>query len=218
MTGLLTLKKIQGFLPFSYKNIFSYVVDKKGKTILDIGTGDGYLMEHVNFARNFKITGIEPYKPFLKRALKSGAYDKIIVGNAQNLKYLPDSFDIVISSQVLEYLTKREGIEFIKKCKKIAKRQTIIAAYIGDCKHVNAEGNPYQTAKSEWYPEDLRKLGFRVYGQGLRLVYKENGYNPKKIDFKFILPMIFSYLISPLVYYFPGLATHMIGIQNKYDK
>ena len=209
------LTELKNSLPFSYTYIFRNIVDKQGVTILDIGTGDGFLMKQINSKGNYKVTGVEPYKPFLKLAQKSGAYDKVLSSTAQKIKYPPKFFDIVLSSQVLEYLTKKEGIDFIKKCKTIAKRQVIIAAYIGDCKHVDAQGNPYQTSHSEWYPKDLRKLGFKVYGQGLRAVYKENGYNPKKISLSFIFPMIFSYLLAPFVFYYPNYATHMIGVYKK---
>jgi len=103
----------------------------------------------------------------------------------------------------------------MKKAKDIARNQVIIAAYIGDCKHKRAQENPYQTSHSEWYPEDLEILGFKVYGQGLKLVYKENGYRPKNIGLAFVLPMLLSYLMSPVVYYLPRYATHMIGVINK---
>ena len=215
MMGLSSLREIKKYLPFSYPNIIRNLVDKEGVTILDIGTGDGFLMKHVNQNGNYEITGIEAYKPFMKMAQKSGAYINVIWRDARKIDYPNNSFDIVISSQVLEYLTKKEGIRLIKKCKKIAKRQVIMAAYIGDCGHIDAQGNPFQTSHGAWYPGDLMKLGFKVYGQGLRAVYKENGYNPKKIDFLFVLPMVFSYLLAPFVYCLPQYATHMIAVLNK---
>ncbi len=210
----LPLAQLKKYLPYSYENIIRNLIDGDVKTILDIGTGDGGLMKYINRDNEYKIIGVEGYKPFLQTSIKSGAYKKIVLRKAEDLDFSKRSFDLVICSQVLEYLTKKEGIKLIEKCLKIAKKQVIFAAYIGDCRHNCAEGNPFQTSKSAWFPHDLTDLGFKVYGQGLGLVYKEVGYKPKGNTVLNMFPRILSYILSPVSYRFPPIATHMIGVKN----
>lgn len=209
------LIQIKQYLPFSYERIIRDFIDKNSKTILDIGTGDGELMQYVNKEKRFEITGVDGYKPFLEAAKKTGAYKNILLKNAKDISFPGNAFDTVICSQVLEYLSKKDGNKLIKKCKNIARKQVIFAAYIGDCEHRSAEGNPLQTSRGSWNPRDLLQLGFKVYGQGFRKVYTEHGYHPRKITIISFPLMLFSYLLSPFIYNKPELATHMIGVYKK---
>lgn len=207
------ITKIRKLLPFSYEMIIKRLLGS-GKTVLDVGCGDGQLMAFLNSQKELEVTGVDGHKPFLKLADKLGVYKELILKDVREIELSPQSFDIVVCSQVLEYLTLEEGLALIGKLEKIAKNRVILAAYIGDCAHSNAQDNPLQTSRGVWHPQDLIKRGYQVYGQGLRLVYQENGYNPKKLKGWDYIPIAFSTLISPLVYYSPQIATHMIAVKD----
>jgi len=208
------IKKIRKLLPFTYEKIIKNHVDKSAVTILDLGCGDGALLKFINNENKFEVTGVDAFSPFLKKAKSTGAYKTLLKMDVRDINFPPKSYDVVITSQVLEYLSKKEGIEFIKKCEKIAKKQVIVAAYIGNCYHTDAQGNPYQTSNSEWYPQDLKKLKYKIYGQGFRKIYTEEGYKPKKISILDIVPIAIAYLMSPIVYANPQYASHMICVKK----
>ena len=186
------LKYWQLDLPLTYLNIIWRKLDKKAKTILDVGCGDGSLMALLNYGRRFKVTGVDLYKPYLEKAKKTKVYKKVVLEDVRKLDFGDKSFDIVFCSQVIEHLTKEEGERLIENLEKIAKKQVIITTTVGFFPYDHFEGkdgNPFQTHKSRWQPEE----------------FKES-----------LHPPIFflSYLFSPLFYLFPKLAAYMICVKN----
>ena len=186
------LKYWQLDLPLTYLNIIWRKLDKKAKTILDVGCGDGSLMALLNYGRRFKVTGVDLYKPYLEKAKKTKVYKKVVLEDVRKLDFGDKSFDIVFCSQVIEHLTKEEGERLIENLEKIAKKQVIITTTVGFFPYDPFEGkdeNPFQTHKSRWQPEE----------------FKES-----------LHPPIFflSYLFSPLFYLFPKLAAYMICVKN----
>lgn len=200
-------------LPYTYEGIIKNVLNKSAKTVIDFGCGDGTLMKYLNRKGKFDVTGIDGFAPFLNKARKAGAYKKLI--KADILKFSAKTkYDICFSSQVIEYFSKKDGEVFLDKLESIAKRQIIIGTYIGKIKHKEYENNPFQTGKYGWCPDDLKKRGYRVFGQGFKYIYKDENYIHKMpFVFRTIL-MVISYLASPIVYYSPGLAAHMIAVKN----
>lgn len=202
------------YLPLTYTNIIWQKLDKRAKTILDLGCGDGFLMRMLNRDKRFKATGIDAFKPFLEKAKKTRAYHKLILSDVRKMKFSRKSFDVVFCSQLLEYLSKKEGEKLISDIERVAKKQVILGLPVGRYIQHGAEGNPFQTTKSIWQVEELRNRGYQVFGQGSLMIYGQE----KLI---YILPgvfkpllFVFSYLFSPVWYLFPQLAMHMICVKD----
>jgi len=211
------LKYWRLYLPFTYPNIIWQKMDKMAKTILDVGCGDGSFIALLNKDKKFKVIGIDAYKPYLAKAKKTGVYKKLILGDVRKLPFKEKSFDIVLCSQVIEHLKKEEGEELIRDLEKTAKRQVIVATTVGFFPYEPFEGkdeNPLQVHQSGWEPKEFEKRGYKVYGQGAGFVYGRKRIVrplPQLLQIPFFG---LSYCLSPLFYFFPKHAAHMICVKN----
>lgn len=205
------------YLPLTYPNIIWQKLNKKAKTILDVGCGNGSLMVFLNKDKRFAVTGIDAYQPYLKKAEKTGVYQKLVLGDIRKLSFRQNSFDIVFCSQVIEHLKKKEGERLIDDLEKIAKKQMIISTTVGFFPFEpfgENDENPLQTHKSGWQPEEFEKRGYKIYGQGAGFVYGSK--RMTKFLPKFFYPLAFglSYFLSPVFYLYPNLAAYMICVKD----
>ena len=83
-----------------FKIIFDLI--KKNTRVLDVGCGDGILMEYLKYNKEIDIRGIEISKDNVQKCLSKGL--TVIEGDAEeDLLQFPDSsFDFVILSQTLQ--------------------------------------------------------------------------------------------------------------------
>lgn len=216
MTGWFTKMIKKALLPFTYpwiyrKHLGAFV------NILDVGCGDGSLMEYVNFDGKYKVTGVDLYKPYIKSAKEKGVYERVLLGDIRKIKFPKDSFDVVMSSQVIEHLEKKEALKLIKEMFKISRKKIIVGTTNGFFPFDPLEGgdsNPLQVHKSGWKITELIRDDFKVYGQGLGLILRPGGlaHRVKGLSYAFSL---ISYLLSPLVYFVPRLSTYIIAVKRK---
>lgn len=205
-------------LPFTYHWILSKLLGDN-KTVLDVGCGDGEVVAILNKNKSYDVTGIDLFEPFLRKAKKTGAYKKLLVGDIRDLKFNDKSFDVVLSSQVVEHLKKKESLGMIKEMERIAKKRVIIATIVGFLPFHPIDGddedNPLQVHKSGWEVEEFQKLGYTVLGQGSRLFYKEGGVIRFLPGFLYPIGFAMSYLLSPLNYFFPKKMAYLqIAVKN----
>jgi len=206
---------MRDLIPFSYSWIFKKNL-KRIKTILDVGSGKGEFVGTINYNKNFIIDGIELFPPYIKQAGETGFYKKIIKKDITKLNLKKKNYDAVICNQVIEHLTKRDGKILVKKMENYAKNIVLIGVPNGHWHQDEYDNNKLQKHRSDWSVDDFRSLGYIVRGQGLKLVYSEKGLIKKADKF---LPIriflyIFSYLSSPLVYFFPSVASYLVAIKR----
>ena len=161
-------------IPFSYPWIFRYKLNDS-VTILDVGCGDGDFMRIVNFDKKYQIIGVDLFKPYLNKAKKTGVYSKVVAQDIRKINFKKNEFDAVISSQVIEHLTKKDGFEHIKKLENYSSRVVIIGTPNGHFHQEGYDGNDLQEHHSQWIYKDFEKLGYKTYGQGLKYIYEEHG-------------------------------------------
>jgi methionine biosynthesis protein MetW len=86
------------------KNEFKVIADliEKNTRVLDVGCGDGVLIEFLKDNKNIDIRGLEISKNKAQKCIEKGL--TVIEGNAEfDLKQFPDkSFDYVVLSQTLQ--------------------------------------------------------------------------------------------------------------------
>ncbi len=94
---------------FAIKLIKKFSKGHKTSSILEVGTGSGFFMSscHDSFP-NVKLSGIE-YDPRLLSVTQQRApYAECVQGNAEEFNLLPDTFDVIVSFQVIEHLFEPE--------------------------------------------------------------------------------------------------------------
>ena len=103
--------------------IISQII-QNNKKVLDIGCGDGTLMEHLKKNQKNDVRGMEPKKNLVQKCISKGL--SVIEGDAEKeLKQFPEkSFDYVVLSQTLQAFLNPE--EVLNQLLRIGK-QTIVS-------------------------------------------------------------------------------------------
>lgn len=105
------------FNPFSYGR--QQVLDElsevlkqlpKGANILDVGCGTGHLA-HWMQQQGFTVTGVEPSEEMLKYAKSNFPQIEFIKSLSSNIPLGANSFDLIISFEVLRYLNREENVK-----------------------------------------------------------------------------------------------------------
>ena len=127
---------------------------KKESHVLDIGCGDGILMEYLKDEKKVNIRGIEISKSKVQNCVAKGL--TVIEGNAEkDLKQFPDnSFDYVVLSQTLQAFLNPENV--IKELLRIGKQAIVTIPNFGYWKirlHLLLKGTMpvTRTLPEEWY-------------------------------------------------------------------
>ena len=138
------------------KQEFKIISDliEKNTRVLDVGCGDGILMEYLKFNKEIDIRGIEISKDNVQKCLSKGLI--VIEGDAEkDLLQFPDSsFDFVILSQTLQAFLNPEIV--IKELLRVGKKAIVTIPNFGFWKvrlHLLIKGTMPITKNlpDEWY-------------------------------------------------------------------
>ena len=138
------------------KQEFKIISDliEKNTRVLDVGCGDGILMEYLKYNKEIDIRGIEISKDNVQRCLSKGL--TVIEGDAEkDLLQFPDSsFDFVILSQTLQAFLNPEIV--IKELLRVGKKAIVTIPNFGFWKvrlHLLIKGTMPITKNlpDEWY-------------------------------------------------------------------
>ena len=111
--------------------VISKLIDEKSR-VLDVGCGDGILMEYLSKNKVVDVRGLEISKEKVKKCLSNGL--AVVEGNAEyDLKQFPDlSFDYVILSQTLQAFMSPEKV--IKDLLRVGKKVIVTIPNFGHWK------------------------------------------------------------------------------------
>ena len=138
------------------KQEFKIISDliEKNTRVLDVGCGDGILMEYLKYNKEIDIRGIEISKDNVQKCLSKGL--TVIEGDAEkDLLQFPDSsFDFVILSQTLQAFLTPEIV--IKELLRVGKKAVVTIPNFGFWKvrlHLLLKGTMPITKNlpDEWY-------------------------------------------------------------------
>ena len=127
---------------------------QNNKRVLDVGCGDGTLMEYLKKNQKNDVRGLEPKKELVQQCISKGL--SVIEGNAEkDLKQFPDkSFDYVVLSQTLQAFLNPELV--ISELLRVGKKAIVTIPNFGYWKvrlHLLTKGTMpiTKTLPDEWY-------------------------------------------------------------------
>ena len=187
------------------------VLDKSTKTILDLGCGEGKLMEMIRARIDIKkAVGVDLFKPDLLDAQKRGTHEKLILKDIRKVSFPDKSFDVVLCSHVVEHLPKKEALKLIANMERMARKQVVIASPIGEMYHPAVGGNIHQIHLSAFTPEEFERKGYKVLKYGMTWLLGEGGLVHKvQSDVVRKILYAFNILITPLYYIFPFISDYV---------
>jgi len=161
MVNKMCLKKIYtktfGFAGFLSREL------KTGWKIIDVGCGKNSPLKDVS-KKLYKV-GLDYYPEYIKKAKIKSIHQKYICQNINEINLKNNSFDAAISIEVIEHLTKKQGLKLIKNMNNAAKYKIILTTPNGFLPtYAGSEDNPQETHVSGWETKDFKKLGFNVKG------------------------------------------------------
>ena len=164
-----------------YAQVAEEVVSSfKAGTILDLGTGPGYLpIEIVKRSPSMKCDGIDLSRKLIEmarvNASKAGVADRLNfeVGNAANLRFADGSYDMVISTGMLHLL--KDPIKALKECYRVLKSGG--EAWIYDPARISSQIDIREWKASLTFSEKFILRLFALYS----LINPPNRYSRKQV-------------------------------------
>ncbi|WP_460603267.1 class I SAM-dependent methyltransferase [Jatrophihabitans fulvus] len=117
-------------------------------TVLDIGPGVG------TYAKLFAdlpvhMTGLEVWEPYVTTYRLHDYYDEILLGDVRTAELPPA--DVVVLGDVVEHMTRAEGLAVWDRCAAVARRAVYLSIPIVHYPQHEIEGNPYEVhVEEDW--------------------------------------------------------------------
>ena len=128
------------------------------QTVLDLGCGKNSLIRLC--AVPYSI-GIELFKPYLEESKGKGIHSEYILANVRDIEFKEKSFDAVLAIDLIEHLTKEDGLRLIEKMGRWARKKVIITTPNGFLWQDGYDNNLLQVHRSGWNVDELRIWVFK---------------------------------------------------------
>lgn len=158
------------FVKCMYDEILERVVAINPETVLDLGCGNGNVLEKIMETSNAKLFGLDLSLKMIESARKKLADTvELKVGDAEKLPYTENQFDVVICNASFHHYPNPERV--LSEIKRVLKRGGILVL-----------GDP--TAPFKWYLKILNwglkwsnSGDFRIYGEKeITTLLSKNGF------------------------------------------
>lgn len=192
-----------------------WLIDKRTRSILDIGCGDAVPMRMIKSRRNITWSvGIDLFLPYLYQDKMYSTHNRFLTQDVMKIKLEKDSFDTVICFQLIEHLKKHDALKLISKLEEISKNQVILATPIGEMYHPPVDNNSLQLHQSYFTDTELRQMGYRTYKYGWKWLLGEEGLAHKVGNLHLRrLIYFFTILLTPFMYLFGNY--HVYAVKRK---
>lgn len=200
-----------GTSPFFYLPFTSYFtpIVLEG-TIVDLGCGkgtNGFIIRMSRYLNNAKLIGLDINSDYISFCKKHNLYDRIIKQALPKIPLKNKSVNLVLCTEVIEHLSKKNGIKLLDEIDRITKGRVILST--PNIFFPTMPGDPDDRHLSLWTVQELRARGYKVYGLGLKIPLL---WGDKLLKIKQAL----YYFFTPLSYLFPQIAGSLIAVKD-YD-
>lgn len=160
----------------NYRRTLEAQVDGHGfASLLDVGCGERTPLADVLPRIPYSV-GVDAYLPAIEASRSAGLHTEYVHANVLALDEIfpPGSFDVVVAAEVIEHLSKADGLRLLASMARIARKRVVVVTPNGWLPQEPIDGNEYQRHLSGWEVAEMRALGYRVIGA--------NGWRPLRGD------------------------------------
>ena len=175
------MEPIKYYVRFIYWKIYGNTFIKSLKKelagcekVLDLGCGSNSPIKYCKISYS---VGVENFNPYLLNSKNKKIHSEYIKKDVREVDFAPKSFDAVILLDVIEHLSKEDGLGLIKKMEKWARKKIIISTPNGFLsQEVDIDGNGLSKHVSGWGIPEFKKLGFKkIFGiSGFKIFRGDN--------------------------------------------
>lgn len=142
-------------------------------SVLDLGCGRNSPIQHTRIPYR---VGVDAFEPYIEESREKNIHQEYIKADLKTVEIPKKSFDLIFCSEVIEHLSKEDGLQLLKIMEKWAKKKIILTTPNGFIHQTSYDNNDLQEHLSGWTVKDFEDLGFKVYGiNGLKKMSGENG-------------------------------------------
>lgn len=136
-------------------------------SLLDLGCGYGWFALRIRTelepGNKVYLIGCDIYEPYLMKIKDFGLYDDLIVCDVRIAPFRTKSVDLILATDLIEHMEKREGIKLLKDITDIGRKAIIVSTPLGFKPQESKHGNPWEEHKSAWNVEDFTLRSFKVH-------------------------------------------------------
>lgn len=179
------------------------------RNLLDVGCGDGSPAQLAG-RRLSEAVGVDGDEQGLLLALKTGGYSSVRKMDIRQIAEVfgPGAFDTVVCTDVIEHLSKDEGLALLNAMECVARKRVIVATPNGFVPQCDPD-QPLQNHLSGWRVWDFEDRGYTVEGFGgwrpLKGHYALPRFKPRWLWWRLSL------LTEKLLARFPGHSFHLLA-------
>ena len=136
-------------------------------SLLDVGCGFNSPVRMLPH-RPKRLVGVDGFQPVIEQSRQAEIHDEYIQSSILELDkcFEPSSFDCVLASDLIEHLTKEDGLKLLAQMETISKESVIIFTPNGFLPQGEEFGNPMQKHISGWTVKEMRDRGYKIIGIG----------------------------------------------------
>lgn len=135
------------------------------ESVLDLGCGRASPIGHFS-TRLTRCVGVDAFEPYLQESVEAGIHSDYRCLDVMQIdrNFEPASFDCVVALDLIEHLTKQDGVALLDKMERIASRKVVVFTPNGFVPQQSYDGNALQQHLSGWEVDEMRQRGYRVLG------------------------------------------------------
>ena len=134
------------------------------KSLLDVGCGSNSPIR--GFSNRLHSVGVDSFAPSIERSRAAGIHAEYRLCDVLDIdkEFEAQSFDCVLSLEVIEHLDADQGYLLLKNMEHIARKRVIVFTPNGFLPQDEYDGNPGQIHKSGWEVDQMEQFGYNVIG------------------------------------------------------